>query len=220
MNPYYFGNVPIPGSYGPPDKIWLFEDFVYPTSAASTLTGGWRSTQSTNDLLDEFGGVQSVVDANGVGGGCFQINHSPFSMPARGKRLYYETRLRLLDSDGVVIYFGLTNDDQTPAGGVTNGLGFTKAAATAVDVIVDVTIGGSATQTTTTVDYTDSVYATYAVEVIGETAARFYINGTLVHQTSTLPAVDTLLRPNYGTAQDAGAADGFAIDYVLVLQDR
>ena len=211
-------NVPVPGSYGP-DKIELYDDFTLSSSAASTALGGWRSTNSTMAMGDEVGGV-AVLTPAAAAVGCFQTNGDQFSMPARGKRLWYECRFKPALAANTAFYVGLSNDDQEPTGGVTNGLAFTKSAAGSVNVDVDVTTAGSAVVTDSGVDYATATYVTVAFEVIGEDKVIFYVNGAKVHQTTTMPADGTTLRPNFGQALDAAQTSLITIDYVRVVQNR
>ncbi len=49
---------------------------------------------------------------------------------------------------------------------------------------------------------------------------NFYLNGEKVHSTTTMPAVGTTLRPNFGQALDAAGTSLLTVDYVRVVQHR
>ncbi len=140
-------NVPIPGAIGP-DLIELFDDFTLSSSAASTSLGGWRSTQSTMAMGDEVGGV-AVLTPAAAAAGCFQTNGDQFSMPIRGKKLWFECRFKPALALNTGFWVGLSNDDQDPHGGVTNGLAFTKTDSATLNINVEVTRASSAVVTDT-----------------------------------------------------------------------
>ena len=211
-------NVPVPGSMGP-DKIEIFDDFTLSSSAPSTVLGGWRSTGSTMVLGDEVGGV-AVLTPAAAAVGCFQTNHDPFSMPIRGKRLWFECKFKPALALSTAFWVGLSNDDQDPQGGVTNGLAFQKTDSATLNINVEVTVASSAVVTDTGSDYANATYVTVGFEVIGEDRVKFYLNGVKVHETTTMPAVGTTLRPNIGQALDAATASTLTVDYIRVVQNR
>lgn len=211
-------NVPVPGSIGP-DKIELFDDFTLSASAPSTALGGWRSTNSTMALGDEVGGV-AVLTPAAAAVGCFQTNHDSFSMPIRGKKLWFECRFKPALALNTGFWVGLSNDDQEPTGGVTNGLAFTKTDSATLNINVEVTTASSAVVTDTGSDYANTTYVVVGFEVIGEDRVNFYLNGVKVHTTTTMPAVGTTLRPNIGQALDAAGTSLLTVDYIRVVQNR
>lgn len=212
-------NVPVPGSYGP-DTIELFDDFTCSSSAASTTIFGWRSTANTHAVsTTELGGAMVCAPTSNEGN--THTNVAGFAMPARGKRLIFACRFKPADADDTAFWVGLSDAaDILPTSGVTSGLAFRKAAAASVNVDVEVTVGGSAVVTDSGVDYANDTYVEVAFDVIGEDKVIFYVNGVKVHQTSTMPAVGTVLKPNIGIAADASLADTLTIDWIRIVQNR
>lgn len=221
MNAMMMWNVPIPGSWGPPDKVILFDDFVSSSAVATDEVGLWDigTTAANVDAQNILGGAIQL-DAQAAEETFMRTNGAAFAMPSRGKTLYWEARIRPGDADDAALLMGLgTPGDATPIAGITDFIGFTKV----VDVVTLsslATVGGVAVATDTNYDAADATWFRVAFFVDANGRCTFYVNGAKVGETTVLPAAGTVLQPLFAISLDAGTADNMDIDYVLVMQDR
>jgi len=224
-------NVPVPGAWGPPDKIVLFDDFIPYSGNATldeclwfeTLVGG---TPGAVSGLDNVAGGAIVIQSPATSGETgIEPNGAGFSGPGPGKKLYFETRVRINNAtvaDGEFFVGLATPGDVAPIGGATNRVGFMRQGGSSfISTVLD------ATETATTKQLTNNGWVRLAFQM-SDSKLIFFIDledgsgpSKVDVVESGLPTDATTLMPKLfaGFALGVGTMV-LTIDYILVMQDR
>lgn len=214
----FFSNMPMSGN---PDLVVYFNDFLV---AQDYAAGDWVVTETD-------AGATEAITANELNGALTLTNTATendivqlqsaeeFVKLSAGKRVWFETKLKIDNvgqNDGFV---GLATTDTTIIAGTTDSVGFRwlDGSAAVASITEDNT-----SETTTAAVHTlvAATYVTLGFYWDGVSKVKFFVNRALkathtatIEQTNQLALTFTLM------AGDA-VADAMIIDYIYLAQER
>jgi hypothetical protein len=206
------------------DAVVFFEDFVNPGTVASDTFPGWTSTlveagagESTITLADASGGAMVITtDANEDDGINFQLKGESFGFAAAQKATYFGIRLKVSDVTQSDLLVGLCITDTTLLGGMTDGVYFRKADASAA---VEFVTEKDSSETATAAVLTAVADTYYILEFYFDgTSIEAFVDGVRVAQhTLTIPD-DELLTPSVHFLAGEAVAKTMTIDWIRAIQ--
>jgi len=208
-------NLPMPGAFGPPSQVVLWEDFVNPV-ISSVVAGEmdlapWLITPATAAGTVGTGhGGEVITTFNATETGLTPTNKA-FECAA-GRTIYWETRVQQ-SSLTPVGYYGLALNG-TPSDDDDAAIFWTT---TLTGVLIPTVSRANADLTaTTTAAIVAATYVTLAIRIIGLDRTIFYVNGAKVGEIASTPAPGVNIAP----VNALSAAGTFTTDYILVIADR
>ncbi len=198
--------------------VEFFEDFLDGTSSLSAFDVTEVGT-ATQAIADEHGGIllltNSAADNDAT---TLQLGNSVDGttgetlLPAAGKFIYLETRLKKSDATQADWLFGATVIDTTPLSEAA-GYFFQKDDG---DTQVDLWVNGS---TTLNIATDDTSYHIYGIKIVGVSQVEFWIDNVL---KATLPFTGTAteVRPTFHIQDGEAVAKTMSIDYLMVAATR
>lgn len=215
-------NMPAPH----PSKVYMYcNDFDTYVAGNWTVTAIGAGTQAL--VADEpFGGLALTNAAADNDGNQIQLTTENFTIAA-GKKVWFETRLKVSDATQSDFAFGLIVLDTTILGavdgdGFTDGIYFAKEDGdTQLDVGVqlDTTTGQSRNTNIATVT---TAYTTYGFEYDGAASVRFFVDG--VHKSTVTPVSgflpNTPVTVSFALLNGEAVAKVMTIDYVVAAIER
>jgi len=133
--------------------------------------------------------------------------------------LYFGVRLAVSDADAVDLFVGLCITDAEMWGGITDGVYFESADATAVCTFVT-EINSTETSDTSAGTLTDGAYHILEFTWDGATYVKAYFDGTLVATSSTNIPTDEALTFALELLTGEGNTNTVTIDWIRVIQCR
>jgi hypothetical protein len=186
------------------------------------LAGDWTITtteagagSATEAITDETGGVLLLTNAAGDDDlDSLQLVGESF-LPAAGKRIYFETRVKISDATDTDALVGLVVTDTSPLAHA-NGIVFRKDdddtnwdfASTASSVSDE--DSGIATATTG--------YIKLGFKVTGTGLIEYYVNDVKKGETNTVPTTE--MRITMHIQNGTNVAKTMSIDYIFAAQER
>ncbi len=205
--------------FGRPGRmVEYFEDFLEGT-ASVTAFDVTETGAATEAVADEHGGVllitNAAADDNNV---VLQLGNSTDGttgetvLPANGKNIYLECRMKKSDATQSDWLFGLVTTDTTPLSSTT-GYFFQKDDG---DTNVDLWVNNSQTLAVKT---DDTSYHVYGIKVKGVSEVEFWIDEVKV---ATLPFTGsaTEVRPTFAIQNGEAVAKTMSIDYLMYAFTR
>ncbi len=213
--------------YPHPAKAYMyFNDFD------TFVTGNWTTTRvgttPTETLVadEPFGALALTISAADNDSDQIQLTTENFTVTA-GKKLWYETRLKVSDATQSDFVFGLCVLDTTLLGavdgdGFTDGIYFAKEDGdTQLDVGVqqDTTTGQSRSTNIATVD---TSYHIYGFEYDGVSSTSFWVDGVKKATVSSTSAFipNTPVTVSFAMMNGEAVAKVMTIDYVVAAIER
>lgn len=205
-------------------QAFVFHDdfFATPVAADWTTTeikvGAAGSVASTATV---GGQLLITTAANDDDGTQLQAVFANF-LPAAGKDIWFETRMKLVTAAKHVqsdLLVGLAADDTTVLAAPQNGIYFTKADGSA---LVGAVTNKATTKTTSAGVFTLAPDTWYRLGffVDGVSGCSFYVNGELVatQDSTTIPIVE--LTPTFAVLNGEAGATAWRVDYIRCTQIR
>ena len=206
-----------------PDYVVYFNDFINSADYAATdwtitttEAGGGDATEALG--ADALNGTLVITnDAADDDLDSLQLNEEVWALAA-GKRLWFETRVKIADADTEDGFIGLCITDTTPLV-ATDRVGF-DVVTTNASIRALTEKDSTETNTDTTKDFADDTFVKLGFYWDGVSRVRFYVDRTLVAtHTANVPDNENLAVTVHHQNGDA-VADAMTIDYILVVMER
>lgn len=203
---------------------------VYFNDFHSWIADAWTVTEvgtSLQKLTDERNGVLALIsgasedDGNNVqlGGSGDDETLGECFLPAAGKNLWFECRLKSDDVTQHDFFVGLAIQDTTICASYpANLIGFRSDEGDALLDFTSASTAAGATSDTGLATLVDATYFTVGFKVTGTEKIEYYLNGILKGSTTNVPTTEMKLTMAHLTGE-ANAAT-LSIDYIVVAQDR
>ena len=181
---------------------WIVTKIGTGTQALAALAGGVLLTTNTAAAPDSISN---------------QLNFATFQLQA-GKQAWFKIRLKISDATTSTLQVGLQATDSTPFT-FTDGIVFTKAAATAA-VTMKVVNTSTATTSATVATLANDTFIVLAWYYDGINTVTAYADG--VRQTSTVATnlPSALMNLSFAMGNGSAAARNYTIDYVFAATER
>ena len=204
-----------------PEVVEYYNDFLF---AGDYSASDWVVTET------DAGATQAIA-ADEVNGALLLTNTAAdndivqlqsaeeWTKLSAGKRLWFETKLKVSDATQSDIFVGLATTDTTIIAGTTDSVGFRKAdGSAAVEALTE--DNTSETTTASVATLANSTYVTLGFYWDGVSKVRFYVDRSLVAtHTSNIEQTNKLALTL--TLQNGEAvAKTMTIDYLYVAQER
>ena len=216
-----------------PDQFTYFDDF---NQGALDATHNWTivkdSGASAAVVADSLSGEVNLTSANTTDndGASIQAKQESFALPtSAGKKLYFETRVKISDATQTDFLVGFTETFATnpeAALSSSNVIGFVKVDGSAI--VKGTTESGD---TQTLVEFADTTKSTMENDTyvtLGLVATKgtnldkveFYINRNKVGQSTTNIPTANMKVMAMSVSGDATGTKVTTIDYIMAAQDR
>ena len=202
-----------------------FDDFiVVPVGADNADPTGWTVTAITGDAGDGTltagvgGGGELIITTDDTENDGINIQHTGEQwLLATGDPLYFGTRLKVNTADGTDLIVGLALTDTGLWGGVTDGIYFESADATAVCTFVTEK-DSTETSDTSAGTLVDNTYSVLEFFWDGVSRVNAYFDDVLVATSITNIPTDEELSFSIELLAGGSGADTVTIDWIRVIQ--
>lgn len=216
----WFSNMPVGNS---PDYVVHFNDFLLAKDYAATdwvVTTTEAGTGDATEALaaDEACGALVLTNDDADNDlDALQATEENYRLTS-GKKLWFETRVKVSDADEEDLFIGLAITDTTVLD-ATDKVGFRIEDGSA-SILCETTKNSATTQTDSQVDAADATYVKLGFYWDGSSKTRFYVNRELVATHTTNNPDDENLCLTVHHQNGAAAAKVCTIDYFYVCQER
>lgn len=206
-----------------PDYIVYYNDFV---ASQDYAAADWTITTTEAGA----GAATEALTANDLGGSLLitnddadndldslQQNEETWKM-ASGKRLWYETRIKVADADDVDLFVGLGITDTTPLD-TADRVGFQIDDADA-SILCKSEKNSTETSTDSGQDAADATYVQLGIYWDGLSSVEFYVDRSKVATHTTNNPDDVNLAITMHVQNGSAAANTLTVDYIYVTQER
>lgn len=217
----WFSNLPIGQE---PDFIIYKNDFKVAQDYAAadwvittTEAGGGDATEAL--AADEIGGALLITnDAADNDSDELQQTEEIWGLQA-GKKMWYETRIKVSDATQSDLFLGLAITDTTIIDGTTDSVGFRKDDG---DANIDVVSEKNSTETLTDSgkDLVDDTYVKLGMYWDGVSTVEFYVDRNKVASHTTNNPDDENLTITMAIQNGEAVAKTMTVDYIYVCQQR
>lgn len=206
-----------------PDLCTYFNDFL---SAQDYAAGDWVITTteagagSATEALaaDEACGALLITNDDADNDvDSLQMTEETWRLSS-GKKLWYETRVKVSDGDDVDMFVGLAITDTTPRD-ASDRIGFSLADGSA-DIKLECAKDSTGSATSSGVSMGDATYVVLGFRWDGESKVEFAINRAVVGTIRANIPDDENLCVTLNIQNGAAAADTLTVDYIYVAQER
>ena len=206
-----------------PDYVTIFDDFQM---VDDDQTNDWTvvkdSGASIGIVADSVNGELALTSAATTDDDGASIQGNEIFLPASGRKIWFETRLKCNDADQTDICAGFTVNFATNPEAMlaaANRVCFQVNDGDA-SILCKTESGGTETSTDSGVDLEDATYAKLGIAVDGTGSVRFYVDRQLVATHATnIPATEMAV----AAMSLSGSATGTratTLDYVFAAQTR
>jgi len=204
----------------------FIDDFtVVPTGADNDDPPGWQMTVLTGDAgtatmtagADSAGALIITTDATEDDGLNLAVRGEAFLL-TQNAPLYFGIKLAVSDADATDLFVGLCKTDTEMWGGLSDGVYFESADATAICTFV--TEKNNIETSDTSAGTLTEAYHTLEFTWDGSTYIKAYFDGTLVATSSTNIPNDEALTFALELLTGEGNANTVTIDWIRVIQCR
>jgi hypothetical protein len=203
-----------------PDLVEYYNDFLFAQDYAATDWVVTETDAAATEAIaaDEVGGALLVTNTAADDDIVQLQSAEEWLKLSAGKRLWFETRLKISDATQSDLFVGLATTDTTIIAGTTDSCGFRKSdgAATLVSITEDATVE----TTNTAATLVSATYVKLGFYWDGVSTVKFFVNRALtashtanIEQTNKLALTFTL-------QNGEGVAKTLTIDYVYVAMER
>lgn len=207
-----------------PDYISYFNDFLVAQDYAAgdwviTTTEGGAGDATEALAADEIGGALLITNDD-ADNDSDELQHTEEVWKlASGKRVWFETRVKVSDATQSDLFVGLSITDTTVIDGVTDSVGFRKDDG---DANIDVVSEKDSTETLTDsgVDLADNTYVKLGFYWDGQDSVEFFVNRAKVATHTTNNPDDENLCVTLALQNGEAAAKTMTVDYIYVCQER
>lgn len=215
------------GMLDPTKYIVDFDDFHKYAAGDWTVTNVGSATEALSSAHGP-GGVLLMTNAAADNDVCnFQRAVESFKFTA-GKKMWFAWRGKILDAGTDVtqsdVHVGLIITDTDLAGGITDGVYFTKADGTAGTISFVTTMNSSATTQASVGTFVHSTFIELGFYFDGGTNLEVWVDNSKVATVSVVLGTslcnDEELTPTFSIQNGEAVAKVMAVDYVLAVQER
>lgn len=213
----------MPQAFSALDWVEHMDDF---TRVANDETNDWTVIEDTGAsvaiVADSASGELALTSTATTDNDGASIQGNEIWVPASGRTMWFETRIKCSDADETDICAGFTvNFTTNPEAMLTAA----ERICFQVDdgdasVLCKTETGGTETSTDSGVDLVDDTYAKLGIKVLGTGGVEFYINRQLVASHSTnIPTTEMAV----AAMSLSGSATGTRVttlDYIMAAQSR
>ena len=208
-----------------PDYVSYFNDFKDPGNDLD-VTNDWTVTtteagagSATEAITAGARAGELAITNDDADNDLDSIQHKNESWSlTSGKKLWFETRIKIEDADTEDAFIGLAITDTTPLD-ASDAVGF-RVETTDASLQCECTKNSTTTQKDSEQDLSDDTYVKLGIYYNGSSTVYFYVDRTLVATIETnLPDDENLCITFHHQNGDA-AADAMTIDYVKVVMER
>jgi len=206
-----------------PDFVRYFNDFLVEQDYAAAdwvITTTEAGAGSATEALagDELCGALLITNDDADNDlDSLQLTQETFKL-ASGKKLWWETRVKINDVDQVDDFFGLAVTDTTPLA-TTDRVGFQFDDEDA-SIFVITEKDSTETKTDTSSDATDATYVKLGFFWDGSSSVKFYVDRSLVATHSSNVPDDENLCVTFHHQNGEASAQTLTIDYINVVMER
>lgn len=199
-----------------PDYVTLWDDF---TGVAVDSTNAWTVVKDSGATVaivaDTAGGEIALTSATTTENDGGSIQGNEIFLPAAGRTIWFETRVKVVDADEVDIFVGLVQNFATnPEAALTasNMIGFLiadgSAAITAVAESAD-----TQTTATTGASAVDATYVRLGFKVNGISSIEYFVNRQKVATITAVPTTE-MAPALFHLSGSASGTHAMTADYV------
>lgn len=205
-----------------PDHIVVWDDF---TGVTLDATNDWtvvKDSSATVALVaDTHGGEVALTSAATTDDDGASIQGNEIFLPAAGRTIWFETRVKLADAEQQDMFVGLTQNFATnPEAALTasNRIGFQKNDGSAL-LVCKTEVADTETSTTTASSAVAATYVRLGFIVNGVSNVEFYVDRQLVATHATVPATE--LAPALFSLSGVDTdTKSLTADYILAVATR
>lgn len=206
-----------------PDYVVVFDDF---TGAVFNATDTWTVVKDASASVaieaDAAGGRALLSSAATTENDGASIQGNEIFKPTAGKRIWFETRLKMATAAQIDLFVGLsvnfaTDPEAVLAAAARIGFQIDDGGASILCKTED---GGTETSTDSTIDAVDATDIVLGFLVIGTTEVRFYVNDVLkATHTTNIPDEELALALGHISGQATGTQT-VSCDYLFCAATR
>lgn len=207
------------------DYVRMFLDFVVAdeyntTNWTATIVDGDSDSGEVNQVQAGVvnGELISTTNDKDNDSNSLQLKTEAWKMVA-GKKMWFDTKVKLSDADDSEFMVGLAITDTTPITALSDGAYFRVVEGSA-DVVCKSVKDATETSTSGQVSMVDDTYIQLSMLFDGVTSVKYFINKELVAtHTTNLPDNEELCFTMH-LATGAAAAKSMYCDYVEIVKER
>jgi len=210
----------LPIAAGDPDFCTYFNDFFVYTAGDWTVTTVEAGAGSATEALtadDRNGSLLLTNDDADNDSDSLQLKADIFGL-AKGKRLWYETKIKVSDASQVDMFIGLNITDTTPLA-TTDRVGFQITdESTAIEFLTEK--NSTETKEPTEVNAADDTYVTLGFSWDGSNKLDYFVNREKKGSITTNVPDDEDLAITMHIQNGEAVAKTMSIDYIFCAQER